>query len=68
MLTRDVEFQLLREKRNCLCEEFGVTRIGLLGSVASDQPRGSSDVDVVVEFNMPIGFRFMDLSDYLEGS
>jgi len=67
LLTRDRAIQLLRENQDYLRDEFGVSRIGLFGSVARDQSNDLSDVDVVVEFNRPIGFRFMDLADYLEG-
>jgi len=66
MLTRDKAIHLLRDKQEYLREEFGVTRIGLFGSVARDQSHDSSDVDMVVEFSRPIGLRFMDLADYLE--
>jgi predicted nucleotidyltransferase len=66
LLTRDRAIQLLRENQDYIRNEFGVSRIGLFGSVARDQSNDLSDVDVVVEFNRPIGFRFMDLADYLE--
>ncbi len=66
MLTRDRAIQLLRESQDYLRGEFGVSRIGLFGSVARDQSNDLSDVDLVVEFGRPIGFRFMDLADYLE--
>ncbi len=67
MLTRDRAVQLLRQNREYLSAEFGVSRIGLFGSVARDESTDSSDVDIVVEFSRPIGFRFVDLADYLEG-
>ncbi len=66
MLTRDQTIQLLRERQDYLRDEFGVSRIGLFGSVARDAFDDSSDIDMVVEFSRPIGFRFMDLADYLE--
>lgn len=66
MLKIGMAIQLLREKQDYLSEEFGVTRIGIFGSVARDQSHDLSDIDIVVEFNRPIGFRFMDLADYLE--
>lgn len=66
MLTRDKAIQLLRENQEYLRREFGVKRIGIFGSVARDQCDDLSDVDLVVEFSRPIGFRFMDLADYLE--
>lgn len=66
MLTRDRVIELLRESQDYLRDEFGVSKIGLFGSVARDQSGELSDVDLVVEFSRPIGFRFMDLADYLE--
>jgi hypothetical protein len=66
LLTRDKAIQLLRENQEYLRREFGVKRIGIFGSVARDQCDDLSDVDLVVEFSRPIGFRFMDLADYLE--
>lgn len=66
MLTRDRAIQLLRQNRDYLRAEFGVNKIGLFGSVARDQSSDLSDVDLVVEFSGPVGFRFMDLADYLE--
>jgi len=66
LLTRDKAIQLLRENQEYLRREFGVKRIGVFGSVARDQCDDFSDVDLVVEFSRPIGFRFMDLADYLE--
>jgi hypothetical protein len=66
LLTRDRAIQLLRQNQDYLRDEFGVSRIGLFGSVARDQSNNLSDVDLVVEFSRPIGFRFMDLADYLE--
>ena len=66
MLTRDKALELLRDNQDYLRREFGVRRIGVFGSVARDQCCGMSDVDLIVEFSRPIGFRFMDLADHLE--
>jgi len=38
----------------------------LFGSYAKGHPNESSDVDLVIEFERPIGFRFFELLDYLE--
>jgi len=39
-----------------------------VGGVSTDRGRSakSSDVDLIVEFDGPVGFRFIDLSEYLE--
>ncbi len=49
-----------------LVQEYGVERIGLLGSFANGTASDDSDIDVVVELRQPIGFRFMDLVEELE--
>jgi predicted nucleotidyltransferase len=47
-------------------EHFGVKRIGFFGSFARETPRSDSDVDILVEFERPIGFKFMEFADHLE--
>jgi hypothetical protein len=64
--TREQVVALLREKRPYLAEEFGVARIGLFGSFASGEAAAASDVDLVVEFERPLGLRFIELVEYLE--
>ena len=66
MLTRDKLIQLLQKEQAYLATEFGVSKIGLFGSYAKGQPDEASDIDILVEFERPIGFRFLDLVDYLE--
>ena len=66
MLTRDKLIQLLQKEQAHLATEFGVSKIGLFGSYAKGQHDEASDIDILVEFERPIGFRFLDLVDYLE--
>ncbi len=70
-LRRDEVLETLREHRATLAERFGVTSISLFGSVARDQAKDSSDIDVLVEFESPPGWRNyfgaqMFLEDVLE--
>jgi predicted nucleotidyltransferase len=67
MLTKEKITKVLQENFSYLASEYGVKRIGLFGSYAKDLPTESSDVDIVVEFNRPIGFRFAEFAEYLEG-
>jgi len=47
--------------------EFGVKSLALFGSVARDEAQSGSDVDILVEFDRPVGlFEFIDLKNYLE--
>jgi predicted nucleotidyltransferase len=66
MLTREKIAEILRENYSYLASEYGVKRIGLFGSYAKDTPVETSDIDVVVEFDRPIGFRFVEFAEYLE--
>ena len=66
MLTKDKIVEILQEKQSHLAAEFGVSKIGLFGSYAKGQPDEASDIDLIVEFQRPIGFRFFELVDYLE--
>ena len=66
MLSSDETIRILREVYPHLAAEYGVRRLGVFGSYAKGRPTKTSDVDLVVEFNRPIGFRFITLSEYLE--
>jgi len=49
-----------------LREQFGIQRIGLFGSFAKRTAKDSNDIDLVVEFEKPIGLKFMVLAEFLE--
>lgn len=66
MLTKDRIVQILQKERSYLNAEFGVSKIGLFGSYAKGQPDETSDIDIFVAFEHPIGFKFLELTDYLE--
>lgn len=66
MLTKEKALELLRENFSFIATEFGVKRIGLFGSYAKGTFTEHSDVDVIVEFERPIGFKFIELTEYLE--
>jgi predicted nucleotidyltransferase len=59
--------QILKTKKDKLEKEFGVKSLQLFGSVARDEATSSSDVELLVEFNRPMGyFGLFALQDYLE--
>ena len=66
MLTKEEITRILQENLPYLVSEYGVKRIGLFGSYAKDLPTEKSDIDIVVEFDRHIGFRFADFAEYLE--
>jgi predicted nucleotidyltransferase len=65
-LTRDAVLDRLRKSYPDLSRQFGVRRIGLFGSFASETANEDSDVDLIIDFERPIGLEFVELVDYLE--
>ncbi len=58
--------QVLQQLKPELSRRFHVQSLGLFGSVVRDDFSPSSDVDIIVDFNRPVGIEFIDLADYIE--
>ena len=59
--------QVLKQKDAELTKRFGVESLSLFGSVARNEATQTSDVELLVEFNRPVGyFGLFALQDYLE--
>lgn len=56
----------LKEITPFLSEKYGVTRIGIFGSVARDDASEQSDVDIVYEMSRPNLFTVVHLKNELE--
>lgn len=63
----DIE-SILRKIKPELKDEFHVSRIGYFGSFATGQQSENSDLDLLVEFSEPIGWKFFTLERFLEQS
>jgi predicted nucleotidyltransferase len=65
-MEREKIIQLLKSQKRRL-KKFGVRSISIFGSVARDKARKQSDIDLLVEFEKPVGlFEFARLKLYLE--
>ena len=58
--------QTLRKEMPYLRNNFGVKKIALFGSLGKKSRVSAHDVDILIEFISPLGFRFIDLANYLE--
>lgn len=65
-MQRDEVLRILIQHQQVL-KEFGVKSLAIFGSVARDEARPDSDVDILVEFDGLATFdRYMDVKFYLE--
>jgi predicted nucleotidyltransferase len=59
-------FEILKKHKSELVDKYGLSQLAIFGSYARRQQRENSDVDILVEFNRPIGLEFIDLAEELE--
>ena len=55
-MQRDEALAILSENKTDLQQKFGVKSIAIFGSTARNEARPDSDVDILVEFEKPVGF------------
>ena len=65
-MTKEDIISLIKSSLPVLKKEYGVKRIGVFGSAVTGELDDMSDIDLVVEFERPIGFKFFDLAEDLE--
>lgn len=58
--------QKLRRVMPELQTKYHVCSLGLFGSVVRNDFNEKSDIDIIVDFNGPIGIEFIDLAEELE--
>ena len=66
MLTKNEILSKLRELKPTLYKEYSIKEIGLFGSFSDDTFTENSDIDILVELEKPIGWKFFSLEIYLE--
>ncbi len=66
MKTRSEILKILRAMKPQLEADYNVKSIGIFGSLVRETPHRQSDIDVLVEFDPPIGmFKFLELEEFL---
>ncbi len=65
-MTREDVLIILRKHKPELQKKYPLASIELFGSYARNEQTPESDVDVIVEFNEPVGIEFVDLLIELE--
>jgi uncharacterized protein len=66
-MIREQVVRILSEQSAELARKYGVKSLSLFGSVSRDEAGPTSDVDLLVEYNRPVGyFGLFALQDHLE--
>lgn len=66
-MKRNEVLSILHKHEDELREKYGVESLALFGSMARDEACPDSDVDLLVEFNRPVGlFGLIALQQHLE--
>jgi predicted nucleotidyltransferase len=66
MLTKEYILSKLTELKPTLYKDYSVREIGLFGSFSDESFSENSDIDLLVEFEKPIGWKYFSLEIYLE--
>lgn len=66
MITKNEILSKLLEIKPILHRDFAVKEIGLFGSFSDNSNTEISDIDIIVDFERPIGWKFFSLEIQLE--
>lgn len=66
MLNLKTVKDILLAHKQRLSIKYGLSNLAIFGSYARNQQTDESDLDILVEFDRPIGSEFIDLADELE--
>ena len=65
-LSLDEVLNVLKKRKSSFEEKFGVTSIGVFGSLARNEGKPGSDVDIVVMMSQPDLFNMVHIKEELE--
>ncbi|HBL73969.1 MAG TPA: nucleotidyltransferase [Prolixibacteraceae bacterium] len=66
MITKAEILSKLAELKPILQQDYAVKEIGLFGSFSDNSYSEGSDIDILIELEKPIGWKFFTLEIYLE--
>jgi predicted nucleotidyltransferase len=66
MLNKNEILKKLIDLKPILYRDYSVKEIGLFGSFSDDSYTDQSDIDLLVELERPIGWKYFSLEIYLE--
>lgn len=66
MISQNELLSRLKELKPVLLSDYSVKKIGIFGSFSNNTANADSDIDIFVELEKPIGWKFLSLEIYLE--
>ena len=66
MYTLDTILKKLKDHKPELQQKYPISRLGIFGSYARGEATPSSDLDVAVELNGPMGLNFVAMANEIE--
>ena len=66
MITKNEILSKLAELKPILYRDYAVKEIGLFGSYSDNSNTEESDIDILIELEKPIGWKFFTLEMFLE--
>ncbi len=65
-MNKDDVLVTLKSLKPILYKQFSVKKIGIFGSFADKTNTDDSDIDIIIELEKPIGWKYFSLEVYLE--
>lgn len=66
MIDKENITKILKSNKADLVRRYHLAPIGIFGSFSRDDFHDDSDIDILIEYNQPLGIEFLDLADELE--
>lgn len=66
LINREYVLEILKKHKKDFKEKYGVTAIGLFGSMARGNNSSSSDIDVIIKMSKPDLFYMVHIKEELE--
>ncbi len=66
IITLETALEILRKHKLQLAERYGITELGIFGSVARGDAGADSDIDIVVKMKKPDLFYMVHIKEELE--
>ena len=66
MIDKEHITKTLKDNKADLATRYHLTSIGIFGSFAREDFKDDSDIDLLIDYDQPLGIEFIDLAEELE--